>query len=240
MMGRQSLLASIASTVVLIGWAVDAFSHHATVHHHRWSIVQQSSCRVNHNNNYRWSCRMQKSTSSSLLHAETTNNNAASSPSLSSSSIIPSGENYSTLTLLEHMHLLHPNVHKPQQSTTTNNNKSDNIMIDFFTNTLGFGMDPKSVNSLQSNKGVVFVNAGSTQLHLNDDEEYCQKLDELLLRRQKEDLATSSSSSSSTKSSSGGHKHLFEIGLRYNSLKDLKNKLANYSGDACSYDMTTL
>jgi len=102
-------------------------------------------------------------------------------------------------------------------------------MIDFFTNTLGFGMDPKSVNSLQSNKGVVFVNAGSTQLHLNDDEEYCQKLDEL-------------TTTSTTNSDGGGHnKHLFEIGLRYNSLKDLKNKLANCSGgNVCSYDMTTL
>jgi len=170
---------------------------------------------------------MQKSSSSSLHAAEKANNNASLSPSLSSS-IIPSGENYSTLTLLEHMHLLHPNVHKQQQSTT-NNNKSDNInMIDFFTNTLGFGMDPKSVNSLQSNKGVVFVNAGSTQLHLNDDEEYCQKLDEL------------TTTTSTTNSDGGGHKHLFEIGLRYNSLKDLKNKLANCSGGVCSYDMTTL
>ena len=91
-------------------------------------------------------------------------------------------------------------------------------------------MDPKSVNSLQSNKGVVFVNAGSTQLHLNDDEEYCQKLDEL------------ATTTSTTSSSSGGDKHLFEIGLRYNSLQDLKNKLlANCSGgNVCSYDMTTL
>lgn len=180
---------------------------------------------------------MQKSSSSSSsssLHAETTN-----TASTSSKVLLPSGENYSTLTLLEHIHLLNTNVHK--QSATNNDDDTDNNsnhdsnksseMIDFFINTLGFGMDPKSVDSLLASKGVVFVNAGPSQLHFNDDAEYCQKLDEL---RQKE--FTKSSSSSLTSSSD---KNVFEIGLRYNSLEELKKKLANCS-DFCSYDVASL
>lgn len=198
-MMHQSLLACIAS-VVLISWAAEAFSHHVQLQH--------NSCSLDHN--YRWSyCSIQKS-SSSALNAEMKS--------------IPSGENYSTLTLLEHMHLLNTNVHK--QSTNASTNKSE--MIEFFTNTLGFGIDPKSVDSLQTNKGVVFVNAGPSQLHLNDEEEYCQKLDEL---RQKHELKTLSGGN--------GDKQVFEVGLRYNSLDELKNKLAN-CGDYCSYDIAEL
>ena len=139
----HSVIAVIASTV-LIGWTADAFSHH--VHQHndrqrqRWSTLQQSPC-ADHSD--QWS-------SSSALHAEMSD---AELSSASASSKIPNGENYSTLTLLEHMHLLNTNVHT--QSTTSNSKRSD--MIDFFTTTLGFGMDPKSVDSLLSNKGVVLA-----------------------------------------------------------------------------------
>lgn len=156
---------------------------------------------------------MQKSSSSSSsLHAKT--NTVSTS---TSSKIIPSGENYSTLTLLEHIHLLNTNVHKQ----CNGNDSSKSEMIDFFLHTLGFGMDPKSVDSLLSSKGVVFVNAGPSQLHLNDNAEYCQKLNDLL------------SSSSVT------NKNTFEIGLRYSSLEELKKNLAN-GGDLCSYDVASL
>mmetsp|Transcript_21716 Transcript_21716/g.35550 ORF Transcript_21716/g.35550 Transcript_21716/m.35550 type:complete len:465 (+) Transcript_21716:165-1559(+) len=222
-MYQPLLLASIASSAVLNCWTAEAFSHYMQLqNNHQWNnIVQQSSCGVHHND--RRSCRLMQKSSSSALHAEKNNN---ASPGVSSS--IPSGENYSTLTLLEHMHLLNTNVHK--QSTisndTTNNNKSE--MIDFFTNILGFGMDPKSVDNLLSNKGVVFVNAGPSQMHLNDDEEYCQKLDEL---RQQHKLKTLSGGN--------GDKHVFEVGLRYDNLEELKTKLAN-CGDYCSYDIASL
>ncbi len=212
----HSVIAVIASTV-LIGWTADAFSHH--VHQHndrqrqRWSTLQQSPC-ADHSD--QWS-------SSSALHAEMSD---AELSSASASSKIPNGENYSTLTLLEHMHLLNTNVHT--QSTTSNSKRSD--MIDFFTTTLGFGMDPKSVDSLLSNKGVVFVNAGPTQLHLNDDAEYCQKLDELKQQNEMQIL-----------SGGNGDKNVFEIGLRYNSLEDLKAGLASSSDDGCcSYEILSL
>lgn len=59
---------------------------------------------------------------------------------------IPGGESYSTLTLLEHMHLLTPNVHHG----TSNGSKS---IIDLFVNTMGFGLDPKSVDSINKESG---------------------------------------------------------------------------------------
>ena len=201
------LIAFIASYAVLI---VEAFSHY-----------------VYNNNGRRWSAV------SSILHNVETN-----TPKMvmqSTSSKVPSGENYSTLTLLEHIHLLNTNVHK-QSAKNTSDDSNDSKMIDFFINTLGFGMDPKSVDSLLSNKGVVFVNAGPSQLHLNDDTDYCQKLDEL--RQQKEISSILTSSSSSSSSSSSDNKHVFEIGLRYNSLEELKKELAK--SEVCSFDVSSL
>ncbi len=61
--------------------------------------------------------------------------------------VIPIGESYSTLTLLEHMHLLTPNVHHNYTA-----NESENI-IELFVNTMGFGLDPKSINSIQKKSG---------------------------------------------------------------------------------------
>ena len=88
-------------------------------------------------------------------------------------------------------------------------------------------MDPKSVDSLVSKKGVVFVNAGPSQLHLNDDPEYCRRIAEL----------QNSTSTPTSRDNSG--KHPFEIGLRYNSLDKLKNELACKS-EYCSYDVSSL
>ena len=201
------LLASIASSsylVVFIGWA-EAFLHY---NGHRSFVIKsnrnQYGQSVNNINNIR------QPSSTSLL-AEINKPSAQE---------IPAGENYSTLTLLEHLHLLNFNVHK---QTTSDSNAT---LVDFFTNTLGFGMDPKSIDSLLSRKGVVFVNAGPSQLHLNDDSEYCRKIVEL-------------QTSTSTLTSRDCGKHPFEIGLRYNSLVTLKKELAKNS-EFCSYDVSSL
>jgi len=128
---------------------------------------------------------------------------------MTSSAIIPTGESYSTLTLLEHMHLLSPNLHHDGT-------------VDLFVNTLGFGLDPKSANNLNNESGVVFVNCGSCQLHLNDYVEYCQRMEKL----QNDNGAQKNPDNSLP---------LYEIGLRYNDLSSLKQKLSEPSGNSCSY-----
>lgn len=143
----------------------------------------------------------------------------SSSLTQSTSSKVPIGENYSTLTLLEHIHLLNTNVHKQP----ANKNQSGSEMIDFFVHTLGFGIDPKSLDSLSDKKGVVFVNCGPTQLHLNDDNEFCRKLEEL---RQNEFVSSK--------------KHYFEIGLRCDNLKVLTKQLSSRSSDFCFHNVTKL
>lgn len=154
-----------------------------------------------------------RSSSPSSLNAET------------SASKVPSGDNYSTLTLLEHMHLLNTNVHKQStKALDADDSSSDSSeMIDFFIHTLGFGMDPKSISNLSKKEGVVFVNCGPSQLHLNDDAKYCQKLDEL----QKHEEFMSSLLETP-----------FEIGLRYTDLEELKKQfsVSNFG----SYELTTL
>ena len=62
--------------------------------------------------------------------------------------LIPTGQSYSTLTLLEHMHLLTPDVH--HHGGTSDESKNT---IDFFVNTMGFGLDPKSVGSIEKESG---------------------------------------------------------------------------------------
>lgn len=178
--------------LLLVGWAAEAFFSHNYNVH--WRSVQKSSM----------------TSSPSCLNAET------------STTKVPSGENYSTLTLLEHMHLLNTNVHK--QSLDDDDSSSDSSeMIDFFIHSLGFGMDPKSISNLSKKEGVVFVNCGPSQLHLNDDAKYCQKLDEL---QQDEEFMSSLLETP------------FEIGLRYTDLEELKKQLSisNFG----SYELTTL
>ena len=129
---------------------------------------------------------------------------------------LPSGAEYSTLTLLEHMHLLTPNLHDNRNS-----------VIDFFVNTMGFGLDPKGVGNVENKSGVVFVNCGPSQLHLNDEPHHCQKMEELYRTQES--------------SSSQNHDQTlpaFEIGLRYTDLNQLKDELSKRpSSDAlCSYN----
>jgi len=130
---------------------------------------------------------------------------------MTSNALIPTGESYSTLTLLEHMHLLSPNLHRDGT-------------VDLFVNTLGFGLDPKSANNLNTETGVVFVNCGSCQLHLNDYAEYCQRMEQL----QNDNGAQQNTDNSLP---------LYEIGLRYNDLSLLKEKLSEQTGNSCSYEI---
>lgn len=129
--------------------------------------------------------------------------------------IMPSGESYSTLTLLEHMHLLTPNVHHSDTSD------DDGNFIDLFVNTMGFGLDPKSVKSIDKDSGVVFVNCGASQLHLNDDSSYCQKMEKL----QKDMQQTESDNNLPA----------YEIGLRYTNLSLLKENMSK-AGNLCTYE----
>jgi hypothetical protein len=183
--------------LLLVGWTAEAFffSHNYNAHWKR--CVQKSST---------------SSSSPSCLNAET------------STSKVPSGENYSTLTLLEHMHLLNINVHKQSTEALDDDDSSSDSseMIDFFIHTLGFGMDPKSISNLSKKEGVVFVNCGPSQLHLNDDAKYCQKLDEL----------------QDTEFMSSLLETPFEIGLRYTDLEELKKQLS--ISNFVSYDVTNL
>ena len=84
-------------------------------------------------------------------------------------------------------------------------------------------MDPKSISNLSKKEGVVFVNCGPSQLHLNDDAKYCQKLDEL--QQDKEFISSLLETP-------------FEIGLRYTDLEELKKQISisNFG----SYELTTL
>ena len=62
---------------------------------------------------------------------------------------IPTGEAYSTLTLLEHIHLLTPNVH---QKCTSDGSKN---IVDLFVNTMGFGLDPKGIKNINNESGKI-------------------------------------------------------------------------------------
>jgi hypothetical protein len=186
--------------LLLVGWSAEAFFFLHNFRHRDWRrCVQKLST---------------SSSSPSCLNAET-----------STTTKVPSGDNYSTLTLLEHMHLLNTNVHKQStKALDADHSSSDSSeMIDFFIHTLGFGMDPKSISNLSKKEGVVFVNCGPSQLHLNDDAKYCQKLDEL----QKDEEFMSSLLETP-----------FEIGLRYKDLEELKKQLSISNFD--SYELTTL
>ena len=176
---------------------------------------------------------------------------SSSEASSATKGVIPTGESYSTLTLLEHMHLLTPNAHN--DIVNSNDSKGSN-MIDLFVNTLGFGLDPKSVDNINKksgmffksdspflandmkyhicillsymyilsikSSGVVFVNCGASQLHLNDDIDYCQKMEML-----QKDIIKEGDSTHPT----------YEIGLRYNSLSLLKEELSKVDKNLCKY-----
>ena len=176
---------------------------------------------------------------------------SSSEASSATKGVIPTGESYSTLTLLEHMHLLTPNAHN--DIVNSNDSKGSN-MIDLFVNTLGFGLDPKSVDNINKksgmffksdspflandmkyhicillsymyilsikSSGVVFVNCGASQLHLNDDIDYCQKMEML-----QKDIIKEGDSTHPT----------YEIGLRYNSLSLLKEELSKADKNLCKY-----
>ena len=185
-----------------------AFHHHATSpshhHRHRWKKLLQPLSSI------------PSPVSSNPELAATAQNNA----------IMPTGESYATLTLLEHMHLLTPNVHGGINNDNDNNNNSgaNNNMIDLFVKTLGLGLDTKSVDSINNQSGVIFVNCGASQLHLNDDVDYCQQMETL-------------SKLQSAYSSDANNQPAYEIGLRYNNLSLLKEKLDEAPANLCSYSM---
>mmetsp|Transcript_31705 Transcript_31705/g.67132 ORF Transcript_31705/g.67132 Transcript_31705/m.67132 type:complete len:441 (+) Transcript_31705:60-1382(+) len=151
------------------------------------------------------------------LAATSSSSSTAPSTDTETRSRIPTGESYSTLTLLEHIHLLTPNVHGD-----ITGDRSGNV-VDFFVNTMGFGLDPKSKESVNNESGVAFVNCGASQLHLNDDSNYCQQMEKL------QNDATQQSDSES-------NLPLFEIGLRYDDLAPLKESLAT-AGKICSFQI---
>ena len=122
----------------------------------------------------------------------------------SSDSTIPSDDSYSTLTLLEHIHLLSPGLHESEFS--------DGTAVDFFVHQLGFGLDVKSSDNIRRRDGVVFVDCGACQLHLNDEEPYCG-----MMRQLREDQAGDVLDNP------------FEVGLRYRTLSDLKRRLSRLS-----------
>lgn len=122
----------------------------------------------------------------------------------SSDSTIPSDDSYSTLTLLEHVHLLSPGLHESVFS--------DGTAVDFFVDQLGFGLDVKSSDNIQKRDGVVFVDCGACQLHLNDEEPYCG-----MMRQLREEQAGCVLDNP------------FEIGLRYATLSKLKRRLSRLS-----------
>ena len=83
---------------------------------------------------------------------------SSSEASSATKGVIPTGESYSTLTLLEHMHLLTPNAHN--DIVNSNDSKGSN-MIDLFVNTLGFGLDPKSVDNINKKSGMFYISLNS-------------------------------------------------------------------------------
>ena len=119
------------ATIVCWHFAADAFSF---IDYHRHRLIRLTPCRKH------TPCHHLTATSGSIE----TNDNGQKAEN--GDSVVPMGESYSTLTLLEHMHLLTPNVHN---SIDTNGHKN---MIDLFTK-LGFGVDPKSVESINKGSG---------------------------------------------------------------------------------------
>lgn len=70
--------------------------------------------------------------------------------------------------------------------------------------------------------GVTFVNCGASQLHLNDDSNYCQQMEKLQNEMQE--------------SNSDNTLAAYEVGLRYNNLPLLKEELSK-AGNLCSYEI---
>ena len=172
----------------------DAFSSQ-TPFLHRDSRSKDKNRNFNPHENWKQHLTEKSAASSSELESD----NLASDAQY----LVPTGESYSTLTLLEHMHLITPRAHHTGDDCKNN-------AIDFFVNVMGFGMDPKSVDSINKNSGVVFVNCGPSQLHLNDDHGYCQTMIDELGRDKINEAGAAK----------------FEIGLRYNDLSLLKEQLS--------------
>ncbi len=74
----------------------------------------------------------------------------SSSVSSQSTNLVPTGESYSTLTLLEHVHLLTQDVHDDIIDMEING------VLDFFVRVLGFGLDPKSVDNVKKGSGMIW------------------------------------------------------------------------------------
>ena len=77
---------------------------------------------------------------------------------------ISSGESYSTLTLLEHMHLLSPYVHTKYATHDDINieEEGSKSMVDLFVQTMGFGLDPKGVDNVKNETGKMYYVIGRT------------------------------------------------------------------------------
>lgn len=64
--------------------------------------------------------------------------------------VVPMGESYSTLTLLEHIHLLTPDIHEHGDDCIGN---EINSKVDFFVNAMGLSLDPKSCDNIEAKSG---------------------------------------------------------------------------------------
>ena len=66
-----------------------------------------------------------------------------------SGTVVPTGESYSTLTLLEHIHLLTPDIHEHDDCI----GNEINSKVDFFVNAMGLSLDPKSCDNIEAKSG---------------------------------------------------------------------------------------
>jgi len=87
-----------------------------------------------------------RSTSTITLKSLASSGDITSSPA-SSSTV----DNLSTLTLLEHINLNVPN---------------HEYILEFYSNVLGFGLDPRRAQNVVNGSGTVWMNCGASQFHL--------------------------------------------------------------------------
>ena len=93
---------------------------------------------------------------------------AAASSSSSFEDRISSGGSYSTLTLLEHMHLLSPYVHTKYATHDDINieEEESKSMVDLFVQTMGFGLDTKSVDNVNNETGKLHYAIGYAMMQI--------------------------------------------------------------------------